>query len=79
VIRQHIEEALRRARYDKFEDGTFSDEGPRLRGALATGDTREECRNRLAEVVEEWVLVQGARGLSAPPLGKVAAKIKNAG
>ena len=43
-----------------------------LRGVLATGETLEECRNQLAEVVEEWVLVRVAKGLSAPRLGKIA-------
>jgi predicted RNase H-like HicB family nuclease len=43
-----------------------------LRGVLATGETLEECRNQLAAVVEEWVLVRVAKGLSAPRLGKIA-------
>lgn|SRR6266540_2441029 len=64
MIRQYLEAALRRARYDKLEDGTFYAEVPRLRGVIATGQTLEECRNQLAEVVEEWVLVRVARGLS---------------
>ncbi|MBI2554782.1 MAG: type II toxin-antitoxin system HicB family antitoxin [Candidatus Rokubacteria bacterium] len=66
MIRQYVEEALKRARYDKLEDGIFCAEVPR--GVLATGETLEECRNQLAEVVEEWVLIRVARGLSVPPL-----------
>ena len=58
------------------EDGTFYGEVPRLRGVLATGETLEECRNQLAEIVEEWVLVRVARGLAVPPLGKIAVKVK---
>ena len=50
-----------------------------MRGVLATGETLEECRNQLGEVVEEWVLVRVARGLAVPPLGKVAVKVKKAG
>jgi predicted RNase H-like HicB family nuclease len=79
MIRQYIEEALRRARYDKLEDGTFCAEVPRLRGIVAIGDTLEECRTQLAEVVEEWVLVRVAKGLSIPPLGKVEVKVRKAG
>ena len=66
MIRQYVERALRTARYDKLEDGTFYGEVPRLRGVLATGETLEECRNQLAEVVEEWVLVRVAKGLPVP-------------
>jgi len=79
MIRQYVEAALRRARYDKLEDGTFYAEVPRLRGVIATGQTLEECRNQLAEVVEEWVLVRVARGLSIPPLGRIEVKVSKAG
>ena len=79
MIRQYVEEALRNARYDRLEDGTLYGEVPKLRGVLATGETLEECRNQLGEVVEEWVLVRVARGLAVPPLGKVAVKVKKAG
>ena len=61
------------ARYDKLEDGTFYGEVPRLRGVLATGETLEACRDQLAEVVEEWVLVRVAKGLQVPRLGKARA------
>ncbi|MBI2461703.1 MAG: type II toxin-antitoxin system HicB family antitoxin [Candidatus Rokubacteria bacterium] len=79
MIRQYVEEALKIARYDKLEDGTFCGEVPRLRGVLATGETLEECRSQLAEVVEEWVLVRVAKGLAVPPLGKIEVKVKKAG
>ena len=79
MIRQYVDEALRGARYDKLKDGTFYGEVPRLRGVLAAGETLEECRNQLAEVVEEWVLVRVAKSLSVPPLGKIAVKVKKAG
>lgn len=68
MIRPYVEEALRHARYDKLEDGPLYGEVPRLRGVLATGETLEECRNQLGEVVEEWVLIRVARSLPVPPL-----------
>jgi len=79
MIRQYVEEALKRARYDKLDDGIFCAEVSRLRGVLATGETLEECRNQLAEVVEEWVLIRVAKGLAVPPLGKVEVKVRKAG
>lgn len=78
MIRQYVEEALRRARYDKLEDGTFCARVPRLRGVLAIGETLEECRNQLAEVVEEWVLVRVAKRLPIRPLGKAEVKVHKA-
>ena len=79
MIRQYVDEALRSARYDKLEDGTFYGEVPRLRGVLATAETLEGCRSRLAEVVEEWVLIRVARKLSVPRLGGVRVRVKKAG
>lgn len=78
MIREYVERALRSGRYDKLEDGTFYGEVPRLRGVLATGETLEECRNQLAEVIEEWVLVRVAKGLAVPPLGKIEVRVKKA-
>ena len=72
MIRQYVEQALRMARYDKLEDDTYHGEVPRLRGVLASGETLEACREQLAEVVEEWILVRVAKGLDVPRLGKAA-------
>ena len=79
MIRQYVEQALRRAHYDKLEDDTFCAEVPDLRGVLAIGDTLEECRDHLAEVVEEWVLVRVAKGLAIPPLGEIEVRVQKAG
>jgi predicted RNase H-like HicB family nuclease len=79
MIRAYVETALRRARYDKLQDGTFCAEVPRRRDVLATDDTLEDCRDQLAEVVEEWVLVRVARGLALPPSGRIEVRVKKAG
>jgi predicted RNase H-like HicB family nuclease len=78
MIRQYIDEALRRAHYDKLEDGTFCAEVPDLAGVLAVGDTLEACREQLAEVVEEWILVRVAQRLDVPPLGGIEVKVQKA-
>ena len=76
MIRQYVDEASRAARYDKLEDGTFYGEVPRLRGVIATADTLEGCREQLAEVVEEWVLVRVAKRLPIPRLGKARVRVQ---
>jgi len=79
MIRRYVDEALRRARYDKLADGSFCAAVPPLRGVLATGRTLEACREELGEVVEEWVLVRVAQGLSVPPLRSLTVRVKKAG
>lgn len=79
MITKYIEKALQLARYEALEDGTFCATVPGLRGVIAVGRRVEGCRRELAEVVEEWVLVRVARGLSVPKLGGVSVRVKRAG
>jgi predicted RNase H-like HicB family nuclease len=79
MIRQYVERALRGAHYDKLEDDTFCAEVPELRGVIATGDTLEVCRDQLAEVIEEWILVRVSQGLAVPALDDIEVKVQKAG
>lgn len=79
MITKYIEKALQKANYEPLEDGSFCATVPGLRGVIALGRGVEECRHELAEVVEEWVLVRVARGLSVPKLGGVSVRVKRAG
>ncbi len=74
----YLKEALDRAEYEKFEDGSYVAQVPGLQGILGTGATLETCRANLSEVVEEWILVKVSRGLAVPPLGNVVVEIKHA-
>jgi predicted RNase H-like HicB family nuclease len=67
-----------RQRYSQVEGGIFCATVRGLAGVVATGPTLEECRDNLAEVVEEWILVRVARGLRVPPLDGVAIEVKKA-
>jgi len=69
MISRYVQKALDRARYRQLEDGLFCATVPGLRGVIATAERLEACRTQLAEVIEEWVLVHVARGLSIPPIG----------
>ncbi len=71
MITEYVQCGLRKARYDKLEDGTFVAEVPGLRGVLSTGASLEECRENLGAVIEEWVLVRVSRGLKVPALGGI--------
>ena len=71
MLTEYVEEALRRARYEKIEDEEpYYGEVGELRGVWATGKTLEECRSNLKEVIEGWILLSIKRGLEIPPLGK---------
>lgn len=67
MLLQYIQAALWRAHYELLvEDGGYYGEIPECQGVYATAPTLEECRNQLAEVVEEWVLFRIYRHLPLP-------------
>lgn len=78
MILKYIDKALRRARYTQPDPGVFCGTVPGLRGVVATASTLETCRDQLAEIIEEWVLVRVARGLVVPPIGGVTVAVKKA-
>lgn len=71
MIRNYIDAALRRAHYEIIDDDKEPYYGsvPGLQGVWASGSTLEECRDRLADVIEGWVLIRLSRGLAIPPIG----------
>ena len=75
MIIQYIEAALARARYEVIRDEEpYYGEVPDLKGVWATGKTLEECRKRLSEVIEGWIIIRLRKGLPIPPLGKYRIK-----
>jgi predicted RNase H-like HicB family nuclease len=75
MIVEYIEAALARANYEIIRDEEpYYGEVPNLRGVWATGKTLEECRKKLAEVIEGWIIIRLKKGLPIPPLGKYRIK-----
>ena len=72
MIREYLDAAMQRAHYELIEEEEpFYGEVPDLQGVWAAGKTLEACRQNLAEVVDGWILIRLARGLSIPLLGEV--------
>jgi predicted RNase H-like HicB family nuclease len=69
MIRQYIQTALCHARYELIEDEEpYYGEIEGLQGVWASGKTLEECREKLAEVLDGWILLRLSRGLEIPPI-----------
>lgn len=66
VITRYLDRALRRARYREVDDGTFCATVRGLPGVIATGASLEACRDQLAEIIEEWVLVRSRAACAFP-------------
>ena len=75
MIVEYIEAALARANYEIIRDEEpYYGEVRDLKGVWATGKTLEECRKRLSEVIEGWIIVRLKKGLPIPPLGRYRIK-----
>ncbi len=55
MLTQYIQAAMRQAKYEVLEDGTFYGEIPGFQGVYANAEILEACRNELLEVLEGWI------------------------
>jgi len=69
MLTEYIQEALKRAKYEIINDEEpYYGEVPELKGVWANGKTLEECRKKLKEVIEGWLILSIKKGLSIPEL-----------
>lgn len=67
MFTDYLRAAMNKAQYEILpDDGTFYGEIPGFQGVFANADTLEDCREELAEVLEEWILLRVAKQLSLP-------------
>jgi predicted RNase H-like HicB family nuclease len=75
MLIEYIDEALKRAKYEIIEnDESYYGEIKELKGIWATAKTLEECREKLKDVVEGWILISVKKGLKIPKLGSFEIK-----
>jgi predicted RNase H-like HicB family nuclease len=69
MLIEYIQSALEKAKYEIINDEEpYYGEIPELKGVWATGTTLEECRKKLAEVIEGWIIIRLKRGLPIPSI-----------
>ena len=72
MLTEYIEEALKRAKYEIIDDeDPYYGEVPELKGVWASNKTLEECREKLKEVIEGWLILSIKKGLSIPELNGI--------
>ena len=57
MLTDYIEAAMRHARYELLEDGTFFGNIPGLQGLWANAPSLEACREELQSALEDWILL----------------------
>ncbi|MFZ3050596.1 MAG: type II toxin-antitoxin system HicB family antitoxin [Methanothrix sp.] len=68
MFSEYIQAALDRAEYDTLEDGSFVATVTGLQGVIAVGNSFEECRKDLIEVIEEWIVARIQWGYPIPSI-----------
>lgn len=77
MLVEYMQAALRHAKYELLtDDGSFYGEIPACNGVYANAATLEECREQLAEVLEEWLLFRVYKNLSIPAVDGIEITIE---
>ena len=72
MIQQYIQKALAKAHYEMTHDPEpYYGEIAELPGVWAAGETLEQCRERLIEILEGWLVLRLRNNLSVPGLDGV--------
>jgi len=68
MLTEYIFKKLSKATYKLLEDGRYVGHIQGLVGVWADGQTLEQCRETLREVLEEWILLKLKDGDDIPGL-----------
>ncbi len=58
MLTEYLEKRLKKAKYKILREGSYFGEIPGLKGVWADGNTLEDCRKELREVLEDWILLK---------------------
>ena len=77
MLTKYIQAAMHEAKYKiLLDDDTFYGEIPGFQGVWANAGTLEVCREELAEVLEEWILLRLSWNLPLPVVDGIELSIK---
>lgn len=77
MLVNYINAALRHAHYEILaDDQSYYGDIPNFEGVYANAETLEDCREELAEVLEEWVLFRVSKNLPLPVVDGLELKVR---
>ena len=71
MFTEYVNKAMRKAEYEKLQDGTYSGRIPRCQGVIAFGETLYKCQEELRSALEGWLIVKIRYGDKLPVIGGV--------
>ena len=76
MLIDYIKVSLKKADYKKLEDGSWYSSIPGFTGVWANGNSVEECRDELQEVLQEWLMLKIRDNDPIPIVNGIDLKIK---
>ncbi|MGH2350182.1 MAG: type II toxin-antitoxin system HicB family antitoxin [Chloroflexota bacterium] len=76
-LARYLQAALARAEYERDEDGVVIGQVPNASGFFAQGETFEEAREHLRDVIEGNVLLALQLGLPIPEIEGVPTEVRD--
>ncbi len=76
MILQYLQTALKNAKYKLYKDGSYYGEIPGFNGVCANEATLESCREELASVLEDWVLIHIHQHVELPEVDGLSLTVK---
>jgi predicted RNase H-like HicB family nuclease len=77
MLLRYINAAMRQARYETLDDDEgYYGEIPECRGVFANAQTLDACREQLAEVLEDWILLRVSRNLDLPSINGTEIRLR---
>jgi predicted RNase H-like HicB family nuclease len=71
MLTEYIHLALRRAKYEILEDGTYYGEIPGFQGVWANAPMLEDCREDLRQALEDWIVLGLRMGHNLPVIENI--------
>lgn len=68
MLTEYIDTAMRRAVYEKLDDGYYYGEIPGIQGVYAHEKTLEETRCELKSALEDWIVFGLVNGFPIPAI-----------
>lgn len=75
MFSEYVHAALKLAEYDTLEDGSYVATVEGLQGVIAIGDSIEDCRIDLINVIEGWIALRLRLGDRIPSIQGVSINV----
>ncbi len=76
MLTKYLHAEMCKASYEILPDGSVYGEIPGFEGVLASAPKLEECRERLLEVLEEWILLGVRLGHALPTIDGIELAVR---